>query len=71
MVHKGLDLVLEAFARMPECQLTIVGPVRPETTPVIPTLEQARADADLARQLAAFVGEACKRCEDACLVMAH
>jgi glycosyltransferase involved in cell wall biosynthesis len=30
MVHKGLDLVLEAFARMPECQLTIVGPVRNE-----------------------------------------
>jgi glycosyltransferase involved in cell wall biosynthesis len=30
MVHKGLDLVLEAFVRMPECQLTIVGPVRNE-----------------------------------------
>ncbi len=27
MVHKGLDLVLEAFAKMTECQLTIVGPV--------------------------------------------
>lgn len=30
MVHKGLDLVLEAFAQMPECQLTIVGPVHDE-----------------------------------------
>lgn len=27
MVHKGLDLVLEAFVRLPDCQLTIVGPV--------------------------------------------
>lgn len=27
MIHKGLDLVLEAFAQMPEYQLTIVGPV--------------------------------------------
>lgn len=27
MVHKGLDLVLEAFAQLPECHLTIVGPV--------------------------------------------
>ncbi|MCC2641108.1 MAG: hypothetical protein K0S45_1521 [Nitrospira sp.] len=30
MVHKGLDLVLEAFAQMPECQLTVVGPVLEE-----------------------------------------
>lgn len=30
MVHKGLDLVLEAFAQVPECQLTIVGPVHDE-----------------------------------------
>ncbi|MCW5798355.1 MAG: glycosyltransferase [Nitrospira sp.] len=30
MVHKGLDLVLEAFAQLPECQLTIVGPVHDE-----------------------------------------
>jgi glycosyltransferase involved in cell wall biosynthesis len=30
MVHKGLDLVLEAFAQMPECTLTIVGPVQDE-----------------------------------------
>jgi glycosyltransferase involved in cell wall biosynthesis len=27
MVHKGLDVVLEAFVQMPEYQLTIVGPV--------------------------------------------
>ena len=27
MVHKGLDLVLEAFVQMPKYQLTIVGPV--------------------------------------------
>lgn len=30
MVHKGLDLVLEAFAGMPECHLTVCGPVRKE-----------------------------------------
>ena len=27
MVHKGLDLVLEAFVQMPKYQLTVVGPV--------------------------------------------
>ncbi len=26
-VHKGLDLVLEAFARLPDCHLTICGPI--------------------------------------------
>lgn len=30
MVHKGLDLVLEAFARMPEYHLTVCGPVANE-----------------------------------------
>jgi glycosyltransferase involved in cell wall biosynthesis len=30
MVHKGLDLVLDAFAGLPEYQLTIVGPVEDE-----------------------------------------
>ncbi len=30
MVHKGLDLVLEAFAKMPELSLTVVGPVHKE-----------------------------------------
>lgn len=30
MVHKGLDLLLEAFTRMPECHLTVCGPVRDE-----------------------------------------
>lgn len=30
MVHKGLDLMLEAFAAMPEYQLTICGPVEKE-----------------------------------------
>jgi glycosyltransferase involved in cell wall biosynthesis len=30
MVHKGLDLVLEAFAEMPQYQLTVVGPVEDE-----------------------------------------
>lgn len=30
MVHKGLDLVLDAFAEMPECHLTVCGPVNQE-----------------------------------------
>lgn len=30
MVHKGLDLVLEAFASLPECHLTVCGPVERE-----------------------------------------
>jgi glycosyltransferase involved in cell wall biosynthesis len=30
-VHKGLDLVLEAFADMPDCHLTICGPIGAET----------------------------------------
>jgi len=30
MIHKGLDLVLEAFVEMPEFQLAIVGPVQDE-----------------------------------------
>jgi glycosyltransferase involved in cell wall biosynthesis len=30
MVHKGLDLVLEAFVEMPECHLTVCGPVQKE-----------------------------------------
>jgi glycosyltransferase involved in cell wall biosynthesis len=30
MVHKGLDLVLEAFAQMPRCHLTICGPIQRE-----------------------------------------
>jgi glycosyltransferase involved in cell wall biosynthesis len=30
MVHKGLDLVLEAFAEMPEYQLSVCGPIRSE-----------------------------------------
>jgi len=30
MVHKGLDLVLEAFAGLPECYLTVCGPVQKE-----------------------------------------
>ncbi len=30
MVHKGLDLVLEAFAGMPDCRLTVCGPVEAE-----------------------------------------
>lgn len=31
-VHKGLDLVLEAFAQMPEYHLTVCGPVEDEKT---------------------------------------
>jgi glycosyltransferase involved in cell wall biosynthesis len=31
MVHKGLDLVLEAFARLPHLTLTVCGPVEEET----------------------------------------
>ena len=30
LVHKGLDLVLEAFARMPEVHLTVCGPIGEE-----------------------------------------
>ena len=30
LVHKGLDLVLEAFAEMPEFHLTVCGPIRRE-----------------------------------------
>ena len=30
MVHKGLDLVLEAFADLPDCHLTVCGPVSRE-----------------------------------------
>lgn len=30
MIHKGLDLALEAFAQLPDCQLTVVGPVENE-----------------------------------------
>ncbi|MEM1205523.1 MAG: glycosyltransferase, partial [Acidobacteriota bacterium] len=30
LVHKGLDLVLEAFAGMPEMHLTVCGPIRAE-----------------------------------------
>lgn len=30
MIHKGLDLVLEAFAEMPEYHLSVCGPVRSE-----------------------------------------
>ncbi len=30
MVHKGLDLTLEAFAKLPELQLTVCGPVKLE-----------------------------------------
>ncbi|MCF6147971.1 MAG: glycosyltransferase [Candidatus Kuenenia sp.] len=30
LVHKGLDLVLEAFAKMPEYQLTVCGPIQKE-----------------------------------------
>jgi hypothetical protein len=30
MVHKGLDLVLEAFADMPEYHLTVCGPIQKE-----------------------------------------
>ncbi len=30
LVHKGLDLVLEAFAEMPECHLSVCGPIQRE-----------------------------------------
>lgn len=30
LVHKGLDLVLDAFTEMPECHLTICGPINQE-----------------------------------------
>jgi glycosyltransferase involved in cell wall biosynthesis len=32
LIHKGLDLVLEAFAQMPECRLTVCGPIRKSAT---------------------------------------
>jgi glycosyltransferase involved in cell wall biosynthesis len=31
LVHKGLDLVLEAFAEMPEAHLTVCGPIESES----------------------------------------
>ena len=31
LVHKGLDLVLEAFSQMPECRLTVCGPIQKNT----------------------------------------
>lgn len=31
MVHKGLDLVLDAFSELPDCNLTVCGPVDQET----------------------------------------
>jgi glycosyltransferase involved in cell wall biosynthesis len=39
LVHKGLDLVLEAFAGLPDLALTVCGPVRDE-----PEFERAFAD---------------------------
>lgn len=30
LVHKGLDLILEAFAGMPDCHLTVCGPIKHE-----------------------------------------
>jgi glycosyltransferase involved in cell wall biosynthesis len=30
LVHKGLDLTLEAFVQMPDCHLTVCGPVHEE-----------------------------------------
>lgn len=30
LVHKGLDLILEAFAEMPGCHLTVCGPIKNE-----------------------------------------
>lgn len=30
LVHKGLDLILEAFAEMPDCHLTVCGPIKHE-----------------------------------------
>ncbi len=31
LVHKGLDIVLDAFTELPECYLTVMGPVHEET----------------------------------------
>lgn len=31
MVHKGLDLVLDTFSELPECHLTVCGPVKQES----------------------------------------
>ena len=71
LVHKGLDLVLEAFARMPDLHLTVCGPIREDrafeaayrrelhATPNIETLGwvdiASPAFADLCRRTAALV----------------
>ncbi|HVH03921.1 MAG TPA: glycosyltransferase, partial [Amaricoccus sp.] len=74
-VHKGLDLVLEAFARMPDLHLTVCGPLHEEKdfvaafgrelfeTPNIETLGwvdiASPAFADLARRTLALVYPSC------------
>ena len=49
MIRKGLDLVLEAFARMPEYHLTVCGAVPPEpfTAPQPDLQHRARLDGNL------------------------
>ena len=49
MIRKGLDLVLEAFARMPEYHLTVCGSVPPEpfTAPQPGLQRRARMDGNL------------------------
>lgn len=75
LVHKGLDVVLEAFAGMPELELTVCGPMRGERdfereyfrelyrTPNIRTLGwidvESVAFRDLARHCGALVYPSC------------
>jgi len=47
MVHKGLDIVLEAFATMPDCHLTVCGPVDGEGDFVNAYREELSATANI------------------------
>lgn len=68
LVHKGLDVVLEAFAQMPDLHLTVCGPVKDEAdfdteykkelydTPNITTLDWVDIHSDAWRELARNTG---------------
>jgi glycosyltransferase involved in cell wall biosynthesis len=79
LVHKGLDLVLEAFARMPELHLTVCGPIKADPafeaafrrelyqTPNIETLGWVDiASPEFADRLKRTVGLIYPSCAEAC-----
>lgn len=53
LVHKGLDLVLEAFTELPDCRLTVCGPLRSrnQTAYSGPLQHDARFEAAFHREL--------------------